>query len=332
MVVVEETQAHLLRRRRRAVGLRRRRDLLAHPFFGGADRRLRRLHGARRLRLVGLRALLARHLDQARPHRRQLLASRASLAARVLELRARVDAGLVDEPRLLGELRRRCLLRLEGGVELVAFLHRVLEPRAQLGDLAVELRGGMAEEASVKEVRWRRWWRLWRWQWRRVTCVARARSAWSSAPKRATWPSCACSRTSIAAASCSIRALTPRSAAGRARRRRARGRPRRPRGRGTAAAGGGRARRRPRRARAARRRREPRERPVGPPEPNAGLPPPPPLTGEREGAAAGAAAGAPPAPCSRGERAEGPRRRRRGGGRRRRRGVGPMAAPPGRSC
>ena len=134
-----------LRRRRQIFGLRRRRDLLAHPLFGGADRRLRRLDGAprRRLRLVGLRALLARHLDQARLHRRQLLAQpRLALAARLLELRARVDAGLVDEPRLLGELRRRCLLRFEGGAQLVAFLDRVLQPRAQLGDLAVELQRG----------------------------------------------------------------------------------------------------------------------------------------------------------------------------------------------
>ena len=106
-----------LRRRRQIFGLRRRRDLLAHALFGGADRRLRRLDGAarRRLRLVGLRALLARHLDQARLHRRQLLAQpRLGLAARLLELRARVDAGLVDEPDLLGELRLRLgELRLE---------------------------------------------------------------------------------------------------------------------------------------------------------------------------------------------------------------------------
>ena len=52
------------------------------------------------------------------------------------------DARLVDEPRLLGELRRRRLLRLEGGAELVALLDRVLQPSAQLGDLAVELQRG----------------------------------------------------------------------------------------------------------------------------------------------------------------------------------------------
>ena len=44
-------------------------------------------------------------------------------------------------PRRVPSYRRR-LLRLEGGAELVAFLHRVLQPRAQLGDFAVELQRG----------------------------------------------------------------------------------------------------------------------------------------------------------------------------------------------